>query len=120
MSRQVAPEVLNGTLQMLGRAVRTKRLQQHFSLRQLSRHLQIAFSTLGRLENARGGFDTHTRLKVSAWLMDTEPLPCPCVRCHPENRQGWQCPGCARCYGPHINQCPFCGEQHAPAIDRAV
>jgi hypothetical protein len=24
--------------------------------------------------------------------------------------RGWQCPGCLKCYGPHVDECKGCGK----------
>ena len=26
----------------------------------------------------------------------------------PRTRSGWSCPGCGRCYGPRVGECPYC------------
>lgn len=51
---------------------------------------------------------------------ETTAQPTPCPRCALENQEpvfhgpqfspkGWQCPGCWRYFGPHVDECKYCG-----------
>jgi len=102
----------------VGAALHAQRLALGHSLRSLAPVVGVSFSVLARIERGEALREGHSLRKVWAWLHPEAPVPpCHCARCVPPPvRRGWQCPGCARCYAPHVAQCFYCGEDEAKTV----